>query len=655
VLAILLGMGDASDGAVDDDRLVITGRVLDPDGKPVGGAVVFVVPTLDKPPHLEARATTDAEGRFRFEVTKSKIPGPSWLMMASPWKLAAVLAAAQGYGPDWEYLSDMKPGKPIEFRLVRDDVPIEGMIADLEGRPVAGITLRPTKIAASLTGRLDTFLEAFREDPFEIFQFHASQLKVLGACPPGVPREITTDAEGRFRLTGIGRERIVDLEVGGPEIESRTIHALTRANVTIRNPLVASREFKEKMESSYHLPILYGARFHHIAGPTRPIIGTVREKGTGRPIAGAEVIGSTSNREGHARTETDGEGRYRLVGLPTEGKIFVSSSVIDGDGRPFLTRTFGRTLDGANRVPLTIDFDLTRGVRFRGRLTDAATGLPVLASVTYVAFSDNPYAQKETGKGGPSFLKPDGSFEVIGLPGPGVLATRAGDDRFCMSRPEQWDYPSDEHGFYSTVEMGIADCSFFHKVARVNPGEETTEVTVDIALNPGLSVQGKLVGPDGQPVVGTTASGLTALGFKARLPGSEFTATGLEPDRPRMVWFLNEKMTLGGMVELPGAERGPLTVRLQPTATLTGRVVDEEGRPRPDVAVGCAVKFKPRGRMHESLRTDADGRFRVKGLLAGMTYSIFVPDAGKRLEEFKVRIGETRDLGDIVAPPAVTR
>src|SRR5437763_12118473 len=38
---------------------------------------------------------------------------------------------------------------------------------------------------------------------------------------PGWPARLTTDADGRFRLTGVGQQRVVALDVSGPKVEDR--------------------------------------------------------------------------------------------------------------------------------------------------------------------------------------------------------------------------------------------------------------------------------------------------------------------------------------------------------------------------------------------------------------------------------------------------
>jgi hypothetical protein len=61
------------------ERLEFAGRVLDPDGKPLGGAKLHMVHfpgTASTPPVV--RATTDAQGRFHFNFARWKFDNTSF-------------------------------------------------------------------------------------------------------------------------------------------------------------------------------------------------------------------------------------------------------------------------------------------------------------------------------------------------------------------------------------------------------------------------------------------------------------------------------------------------------------------------------------------------------------------------------------------------
>jgi len=89
-------------------------------------------------------------------------------------------------------------------------------------------------------------------------------------------------------------------------------------------------------------------------------------------------------------------------------------------------------------------------------------------------------------------------------------------------------------------------------------------------------------------------------------------------------------------------------------ATVTGRLVDAEGKPRAGVAL--EVRFRPKGWgswfdwSAEPIRTDQQGRFRIEALL---------PDHSFRLSDGRkdfplgsgLRWGQTKDLGDVGGKP----
>src|SRR4029077_8720840 len=68
----------------------------------------------------------------------------------------------------------------------------------------------------------------------------------LAAKAVGLPAPLTTDKAGKFRLTGVGRERVVFVEVEGPGIESMQFNVLTRpgtAKVALESPLAYFAKF----------------------------------------------------------------------------------------------------------------------------------------------------------------------------------------------------------------------------------------------------------------------------------------------------------------------------------------------------------------------------------------------------------------------------
>src|SRR5262249_16880341 len=107
---------------------------------------------------------------------------------------------------------------------------------------------------------------------------------------PGHLPQVTTAADGRFRLTGVGRDRLVTLVLAGPGISYKDLGVATRPSPAIP----PSSE-------------IHGPTFVYVAAPPRSVRGVVRDKATGKPVAGVkvsvEITGPT--------TWTDEAGRYQ--------------------------------------------------------------------------------------------------------------------------------------------------------------------------------------------------------------------------------------------------------------------------------------------------------------------------------------------------------
>ncbi len=342
----------------DDSNGSITyrGRVLDASGRPVVGAELYLVrrnmKTTGKPP---VRAVSGADGRFRFLVPKAEFDlsreNPYLVSRNPPWRSATLLAGAPGYA--FGLTDDSDATKESTLRLVRDDVPISGRILDLEGRPVVGATVKVISVrlpAHGLLGpglktlqivnvsmppkgpvdawfqdlaglTLDTWLKNVeRQKELDTLEYPFLPNHIPGRPEAAVIPDASTGPDGRFRITGVGCGRVAILEIQGANIETRRIRVRTRPGAATQVRGSQNRRIDEPIT-------IYGASFEHIAGPTRPIEGVVRDRETGRPLAGV-VIDSRPSRgdpfiPSIVETTTDSLGRYRLVGLPLgrEGDI----------------------------------------------------------------------------------------------------------------------------------------------------------------------------------------------------------------------------------------------------------------------------------------------------------------------------------------------
>jgi hypothetical protein len=147
------------------------------------------------------------------------------------------------------------------------------------------------------------------------------------------------------------------------------------------------------------------------------------------------------------------------------------------------------------------------------------------------------------------------------------------------------------------------------------------------------------------------------------LPGAEFTAEALSPAKRRRLLFWHQERKLAGTVVLRGNEPEPVTVVLQPLATLTGRAVRTNGEPLAGYPIEYSgwpeLKWPDYGDKRferQPLLTDKEGRFCVTDLPAGVPLhlSIFVPKtryAFIHREKIVLEPGKAKELGDLKGEP----
>ena len=465
-----------------------------------------------------------------------------------------VLASAEGLGPAWTGLAEIKG--EIELRLTPDDIPIEGRLLTLEGRPIAGITVRTLQVEDASGGQT-----------------------VFGA-PSGFFQSATTGADGRFRLAGIGRGRRAMLGFAGQGITRGEVQAVTGS-------------FPADHPTHFRGIAQVAAKFEHLCKPGKSITGVVRDIETGAPLAGIRVRKRIGD---YGQDITDQQGRYRLDGLSKEPTRTLSASANEGE-QPYIASD--RTLDDSSGYePLTVDFELVRGVVVRGRLIDRATGRPVQAWVGYAAMRDNPHWARVPGFQStlgnsyrPTRYVPsmaDGSFRLVVLPGKGFLVAfiQYQSDRYLPAGVPNKRMPGapadalDAH--YDTVPFELFTSNFpAVKAIDIAPGTES--INCDLTFDSGVTRTGTVHDPQGRPLSGTTMVGETRTNFYRFTPmdGPNFTVYGLFPDPKlyRTVVFRHAEKGLGKTLRIDGSDPGPIKVQLEPMASLAGRLLDESGKP----------------------------------------------------------------------------
>ena len=197
------------------------------------------------------RAVTAADGLFRFSAKDLTLPSLDGLPAHQPGLL---IAAALGYGPDWLRigqigsssaslsLGDMVKEAEMTLTLSRDDVPIRGRLLDPAGRPLAGASVRLAGLNVPWKRDLSAHLEKQKSPNALYMPIDYDRRLATPGVLPGATTEALTDADGRFRFTGLGRDRLARLSIKGPGIADTSIVVMTRDVADVRTrPLGAQR------------------------------------------------------------------------------------------------------------------------------------------------------------------------------------------------------------------------------------------------------------------------------------------------------------------------------------------------------------------------------------------------------------------------------
>ncbi|HVK10474.1 MAG TPA: sigma-70 family RNA polymerase sigma factor [Gemmataceae bacterium] len=667
------------------------GRVLDGNGKPVVGASVYWVGhtgSVRKAIPPQKIAVTARDGTFSFDPEKL----PKGAVAAS------LVAAADGWAPDWRLWK--RTDAETTLRLV-PDAAVKGRLLDLEGRPVAGATVRVQSIAHPPGGDWAGVANAFRLNPEWL-----SLERFVAPFAPLFMTEARTDADGRFQIKGVGIDRVVQLRFLAPAVESANVYVITSEKFDLASVHpkgdeleTVARGFDPKLRR-----IVYGASFEHAARPSHDIIGTVTDRATGKPVVGVKIVGTANVPDAFgephwhdpAEAVTDKDGRYRLTGLPKAQRRFLH---VRCDDVAYLDRVI-EVKDVEALKTASADIQLDPCLFIDGVLTDKVTGKPVIGEAKYLMRTRPPGVvdradTKAYRNEGLSPVHPDGTWAAtdeagrfrLRVPhGAGLVLARADTGRDPAARYVAIQVAAGDRKYLRphnpaaidamTLKPAVPEDVFDtgmlswplhwengYAIVDAKPGETVLKVT--IPFDPGLSVSGAVVGPDGNPVAGCQGIGLQATDElrPTPVPTDRFTAAALAAGRPRTVYLVHEAKGLVGTLTVQSTDKDPV-VKMQPWGVITGRVVMPDGTP----AVGAEVSIQLRERTtdelirqklykdtkHVQVRTDAAGRFRLDGQFPGIEVGVFTRLPGLRSgaggQSVTPRAGEVTDVGDITLP-----
>ncbi|HEY1784644.1 MAG TPA: hypothetical protein VGG30_03815 [Pirellulales bacterium] len=210
------------------------------------------------------------------------------------------------------------------------------------------------------------------------------------------------------------------------------------------------------------------------------------------------------------------------------------------------------------------------------------------------------------------------------------------------------------------------DQRYYAAIVLVNPSAHSGPLELSATVVRDRPRQVSLFDPDGKPVVGAQAK--CDNWFEPRLRAASFPLTRLNPDRDERITFVLEDRRLIGFLAARSDDNYPYIVRMQPWGTVTGRLLDENGKPISggvSLANAFPIEHADAGDLpHVSI--DGEGRFRAERLIPGLHYSARVHRGTRNVQGRIVRLvggiafenlvigpGEVRDLGDYRTKPPV--
>jgi hypothetical protein len=662
-LAPHCGAAGPANDVRQSERVTVRGQVFAPDGRPAAGAEVIAFYhrySAEVPTMLRLAATrTDVVGRYELSFPKP-YNAADVLLFGNPqiWKsMTCVIARQAGYGLDAARWNEVDTTKPFNLKLAAD-VPIRGRLIDLEGRPVAGATVVLQGIYGRSSEELRQFLKLVRKGLYPDRAFTKT-------IPPDDRPPVVTDADGRFRLDGVGKDRAARLVFRGETIVRSTLTVVTKDIEPLEQRVHPDTFLTETRR-------VVGPAFTFSAPPTRVIAGVVRDARDGKPLAGVRIASDTfpGTRLSGVRTlstKSDSAGRFRLVGMPKGAGAAIA---VFPDEQPYFPRRI-KVPDKTGGEPIALDIDLHRGIWITGRVADKHDGRPQMARIEYFPLRTNPYAKQLSefvnqelplgpGDDADKTSRDDGTYRIVGVPGPALIGAwcTSGDFRMGVGFDDLKSVTPDRNGnlMLAVFSNGAPAPSrkWPNTVKEVTVPAEPEAAVCDLELDPGESVQISVLDGNGKPEKGYEVNGLSPRNrFTPPLPEPQFRVVGLAPGEKRIVLIHDAARHIGKALTIDFQANTPhsMTVRLEPCATIVGRAVDGDGVPVGGVRLEPIVwPLVDYATWLPGAMAGADGRFRDDGILPGVDYQInvrlgFVPTSAR--SRLSVKPGELIDLGDV--------
>ena len=686
-----------------DGLLKYEGVVVDPDGNLVEGAEIRITHWSKSgfPLRVPPVAVTNAKGEFKFEKHKSDFEQHS---QAEFWRFANLVASKPGFGSAmvtslhaettgqilnalteeekrW-MLKEME--QPLRMELSSSKTPVRGRVLDTQGNPVPDANVSVINIWKPKADDLTQWREECKRlganyySARNLLDSEVGGNFIDGPQASAVPIAVTDD-DGRFELVGLGDNRVAEVILSGPGIESKSFHVRSEPGEIVR---VARSSRGDDLGNETYYP----NEFTHVAGPSQPVIGKVTDADTGEPVVGITVKADRvaghplggGPESGALRAVTDSEGHYKIEGFPIGRNSLI---LLPNANSPYLTGGFTAKTN-ADTAPLIKDVKAKKGVLVTGKVIDGETRKAVQGYVQCYAQSDNPHVKDAPmfKRGNTRYLNRtdrEGNFSISVLPGQSVLVFNADNHqrykRGAGAEDLKWQTADDQNGFYRAYPSYlVVNNHHYIKPLNFKPGDQPTPL--EITLGSGVEIPVEVVREDGSVPEEFYFLGQNNFGSTWYHEDDAIKVKGYFSSQGRTVMAFDHVQNLIGRVRIDGEPPEKIKIQLSPAAKVTGRLVDDEGEPIAGAVLGNSFKayremrdnvpqvshFLSRIRSRP-IMTDKDGNFELIGFMPGQKYSARASVQGKGsmkgnltslgnlFEDMIFKPNEVKDLGDVVA------
>jgi protocatechuate 3,4-dioxygenase beta subunit len=338
----------------------------------------------------------------------------------------------------------------------------------------------------------------------------------------------------------------------------------------------------------------------------------------GQPVAGAEVWAALDQgslalgrKPSLGTTQTPEDGTFELSDLPLAVRLTLTAA------KEGYALAEVRQIDPASAESLRVV--LVPAARLAGRVVDSSGNGVGRARLTLLTGETDPWSE---------YNAPTTSTDEEG--------------RFDLENLES-----------GSVRLLVEASEFLPRVEpmTLEPGKGKEDLLIQI--EPGLHLEGQVLDPDRTPISGASVTALGRMELSRNQPGTStdrdgrFRIGGLGPGSVEILVSAEgyPQETLGWAVRADGP---PLEIVLSRGSSLTGRVVDEEGRPVESAEV--SYWFQRQGNGPGKI-TAPDGTFSLTGLPSGRGW-LLVSKAGFASISREIEAqGPSLDLGDLSMGP----